>query len=117
MITIKEELSTYDLTDEELQEDIDALNDVLDNLGDYRNRIKEVNYDISKYEADELADKLFNICDIPYLSDYIDDISTILSNLGRTNTNTRYILNIVNKIVNIVVSIFRELEEEQRNRF
>jgi hypothetical protein len=117
MMTINEELSTYDLSNEELQEGIDGLNNVLDNLEDYRNRIKDVNYTISKYEADEVADKLFDICDVPYLSDYIDNISTILSNLGRNDTNTRYMLNIVDKIISVVVSVLRELEEEQRYRF
>lgn len=117
MMTINEELSTYDLSNEELQEGIDGLNNVLDNLEDYRNRIKDVNYTISKYEADEVADKLFDICDVPYLSDYIDNISTILSNLGRNDTNTRYMLNIVDKIISVVVSVLRELEEELKYRF
>lgn len=117
MMTINEELSTYDLSNEELQEGIDGLNNVLDNLEDYRNRIKDVNYTISKYEADEVADKLFDICDVPYLSDYIDNISTILSNLGRNDTNTRYMLNIVDKVISVVVSVLRELEEEQKCRF
>lgn len=117
MITINEELSTYDLSNKELQEGIDGLNNVLDNLEDYRNHIKDVNYTISKYEADEVADKLFDICDVPYLSDYIDNISTILSNLGRNDTNTRYMLNIVDKVISVVVSVLRELEEELKYRF
>ena len=114
---IKEELNTWDLSDAELEEGINGLNDVLDELIDYKERISETGYDISKYEADEIADKLFDICDVVYLSDEIDHITVILDNLGRYDTNTRYVVKIVDKILDVVVKVLRDLEEEQKYRF
>lgn len=114
---IKEELNTWDLSDAELEEGINGLNDVLDELIDYKERISETDYDISKYEAEEIADKIFDICDVPYLSDYIDDITVILDNLGRYNTNTRYVVKIIDKIMDVVVKVLRNLEEEKKYRF
>lgn len=113
---IIEELNTWDLSDAELEEGINGLNDVLDELIDYKERISETGYDISKYEAEEIADKLFDICDVPYLSDEIDHITVILDNLGRYNTDTRYVVKIVDKIMDVVVKVLRDLEEEQRYR-
>ena len=114
---IKEQIEYADLTNDELQEGINGLNDVLDTLISYKSSIKDADYDISKYEADEIADKLFDICDVPYLSDEIDHIAVILDNLGRYNTNTRYVVKIVDKIMDVVVKVLRDLEEEQRYRF
>ena len=114
---IREELSTWDFSDEDLQEGINGLNDVLDELIDYKERISETGYNISKYEAEEIADKLFDICDVPYLSDEIDYISEILDNLGRYDTDTKYVVKIVDRVMGIVVKVLRDLEEEQRYRF
>ena len=114
---IIEELNTWELSDAELEEGINGLNDVLDELISYKSGIEDANYDVSKYEADEISDKLFDICDVVYLSDEIDHITVILDNLGRYNTNTRYVVKIVDKIMDVVVKVLRDLEEEQRYRF
>lgn len=114
---IIEELDTWDMSNEDLQEGINGLNDVLDELISYKSGIEDANYDVSKYEADEISDKLFDICDVVYLSDEIDHITVILDNLGRYNTNTRYVVKIVDKILDVVVKVLRDLEEEQRYRF
>ena len=114
---IIEELNTWDISNEDLQEGINGLNDVLDKLISYKSGIKDADYDVSKYEADEIADKLFDICDVPYLSDEIDHIAVIVDNLGKYNTDTRYVVKIIDKIMDVVVKVLRDLEEEQRYRF
>lgn len=114
---IKEELSTWDLSNEELQEGISGLNDVLDELISYKSNIEDAKYNVSKYEADEIADKLFDICDVPYLSDEIDHIAVILDNLGKYNTDTKYVVRIIDKVMNVIVKVLRELEAEQRVRY
>lgn len=113
---IIEELDTWDMSNEDLQEGINGLNDVLDELISYKSGIKDADYDVSKYEADEISDKLFDICDVVYLSDEIDHITVILDNLGRYDTNTRYVVKIVDKIMDVVVKVLRDLEEEQKYR-
>jgi hypothetical protein len=114
---IREQTEYADLTDEELQEGINGLNDVLDELINYKSRIEDADYSISKFEADEISDKLFDICDVVYLSDEIDHIAVILNNLGKYNTDTRYVVKIIDKIMDVVVKVLRDLEEEQRYRF
>lgn len=111
---IREQTEYADLTDEELQEGINGLNDVLDELINYKSRIEDADYNVSKFEADEISDKLFDICDVVYLSDEIDHIAVILDNLGKYNTDTRYVVKIVDKIIDVVVKVLRDLEEEQR---
>lgn len=113
---IKEQTEYADLTNEELQEGIDGLNDILDELINYKSGIEDVNYDVSKFEADEISDKLFDICDVVYLSDEIDHIAVILDNLGKYNTDTRYVVKIIDKIMDVVVKVLRDLEEEQQYR-
>lgn len=114
---IREELNTWDFSDEDLQEGIDGITDVLDRLHEYKKEIEDINYGIEKERAEEIADKIFDICDVPYLADYIDDISAILDKLGRYYTDSNYIVNIIIDIRLLIYKVLHQLEEEQKYRF
>ena len=113
---IIEELNTYDLTDEELDEGIEALNEIFDSLSAWKSDIEDINIYYDRDEAEEIGDKLFDIVDVPYLSDVIDNIISIINRLEEPNITTKTVRKVIYNVQLQVISVLRELENEKKIR-
>lgn len=115
---INEDIIYPDLSDEELQEGIVGITEVFDQLSSYKHELENTNYNISKYEAEEIGDKIFDIIDVPYLSDYMDEFLVVLSKLdGYNSTTSKEVYKILDKLLLKISQILRELEDEKKFRF